>query len=149
MLRSPTRYVLAVVAAATAFAVVRLLHPVLDTGSYLVFLAAIIVAAGLLGLGPALLATVLAVASIDFFFLAPKYSLALLARADMLLLGLFGGIAALTSAMAEWLRRGRERAERDARTAAGIASLLHRDAEELSRDVDAMVALRRHRKSGS
>lgn len=145
MLRAPTSYLLAVLAAALALAIVQLLHPVLDAGSYIVVLAAIMAVAVILGLRAALLTTVLSIVAIDFFFLAPKYSLALLARADMLLLILFGGVAVLTSALAEWLRRGRDRAERDAREAAGIASLLHRDAEELSRDVDAMVELRKRR----
>lgn len=133
------------VAALAALAAVRVLHPMLGAGSFMVVLVAVMAVAVPFGLKPALVTIVLSVAGIDFFFLAPKYSLALLAWTDVLLLTLFGGVAVLTTVMTESLRRGRARAERETQEAAGIASLMHRDASELSHEVDAMHALRQMR----
>ena len=134
---------MAILAAAVALAVVSLLHPMLDGASYVVFLAAVAIVAALGGLRPALATTLLAIAAIDWFFLAPKYSLLLLARTDALLLALFGGVAVLVTSVMEWLRRGRALAERRALEAAGVASLMRRDAEELSNEVEALFRLRK------
>ena len=143
MARASLRYLVAMLAAIVALAIVRLLHPMLDAGSYFVFLGAIVTVAAVGGLRPALVTTLLAVAAIDWFFLAPKYSLALLARTDALLLALFGGVAVLATSVMEWLRRGRALAERRALEAAGVASLMRRDAEELSHEVEALFRLRK------
>ena len=109
---------------------------------YLIMLAIVVVVAVRLGLRWALTATVVAIGVIDFFFLAPKYSLALLARTDAELLVLFGGTALIVTAATGWLRKKRDEAERNARQAAGIASLMQRDAAELSHEVDALHSLR-------
>ena len=144
--QAPWRYGLPMVAVAVAFALVRVLHPVLDAAAYMVFLAAVMVCAVFAGLRAALVATGLAVLAIDFFFLVPIHSLALLARTDALVLLVFGGVGLLTSALAEYLRRGRQRSEEDARRAAGLAEHFQREADELTRDVDAMDALLKGRR---
>lgn len=143
MVPSPFRYLLAIGAAALAFALARWLHPALEAGNSLLFLGAVVVVAAVAGFRPALVTTVLAILAIDFFFLAPRHSLALYAVTDIGLLALFGGLALLTSSLMAMLQRRQARAERRAMEAAGLASLMHRDAAELSHEVDAMHALRK------
>lgn len=136
------RYGLAAAAAGAALAIVAVLHPVLDAGSHMVFLAAVVAAAVFAGMWPALVTTALSIAAIDYFFLAPVHSLTLLAKTDAALLALFGGVAILTSWLTGLLHRRRARLEEEALRAAGLADLFHRQAEELARDVDALHALR-------
>lgn len=142
------RYGLPVAAVAGALGMVRALHPVLDTASYVIFLAAVVVGAVFGGVRAALVATVLVVLVIDFFFLAPLHSLALMARTDALVLVVFGGVGVLTSLLTGLLHRRRERADNEALRAAGLADHFQRKADELSRDVDAMHELLKGRRRG-
>ncbi len=136
----------AVAAWAAALIAVRALHPVLEAGSYMLFLGAVVVVAATAGFRPAMLTTVLSILAIDFFFLAPRHSLALFAVTDIVLLILFGGMALLTSTMMGMLHRRQAKAERAALEAAGLASMMQRDAAELSHEVDALHVLRKERK---
>lgn len=128
---------------AVALAVVAVLHPVLDTGSYLVFMAAVVVASAVAGFGPGLLASGLAIVAVDFFFLLPLKTLRVVAATDVALLALFGAVALIVAWTVGALHRGRARLAREAELAAGITSLLERQNQELERDLDAIAALRR------
>lgn len=84
----------------------------------------------------------LSVAAIDFLFLTPRYSLTLVAEADVLLLVVFGGVAAFVSWLSHRVRRAWRR---EVLRAAGTAGLLERQLKELERDLDASETLRRGR----
>jgi K+-sensing histidine kinase KdpD len=131
-----TRYAIAAAASLFALLITTQLHSLLDSGSFMVFLTAVVVAAGYGGLGPGLVATVLSVALIDFFFLAPRFSLRLVARADVLLLAVYALVAVFTSYFGEWLRAARRKAEDQAQNAAAIARLFERHVADLERELD-------------
>jgi K+-sensing histidine kinase KdpD len=130
-----TRYGAAAAASLAALVVTTQLHPFLDSGSFMVFLTAVVVSAGYGGLGPGLLATVLSVAFIDFFFVAPRYSLRVVARTDVLLLSVYALAAVFTSYFGEWLRAAKRRAESQAESAAAVALLFERHAADLKQEL--------------
>ena len=146
--RAPAlRYTAAVGFTLLALLVTTQLHGLLDSGSFMVFLSAVVVSAAFGGLGPGLIATALSIASIDFFFLAPTFSLRLIARADVILLGVYALAAVGSSYVAESLRAARQRAEENAEKAAALARLFERNMGELQKDVSA-AALRDDLTSG-
>ena len=129
-------------AAGLATALVSGLHPFLEAGSFMLFIAAV-AAAGTRGRVSGLLCTLLSVAAIDFFFLTPRFTLAVVAWADVLLLAVFSIVALLVSWFAD---RQRQRLERELLRTAGAAALLERQLNELERDLDASETLRRGRR---
>jgi K+-sensing histidine kinase KdpD len=118
------------------------LYPALQNAALLVFLGAVAGIAIWAGLVPGLWSTVLSIAAIDFLFLAPRYSLTLMAEADLLLLAVFGGVAAFVSWVSHRVRRT---FHREVLRAAGAAGLLERQLEEMERDLDASETLRKGR----
>lgn len=74
-------------------------------------LAAVAVSAWLGGLGPAILAAVLSVCALDYFFLDPLYAINPLDPRDAISLFAFLIVALLVSALSANLRRARDRAE--------------------------------------
>lgn len=92
-----------------------------------------------------MICTLLSVLAIDFFFLAPRFSLALVAWADVLLLAVFCVVALLVSWLAD---RSRKNLETELLRSAGTAALLERQLSELERDLDASEKLRRGRRPG-
>jgi signal transduction histidine kinase len=82
----------------------------------LLFYAAVVLSAWVGGLGPGLLATLLAVASLDFFFLGPGYAFGGFSARDAIDLVVFASIAALTSALNSALA-GNQRKTADAEAA--------------------------------
>ena len=135
------RYVGAVLGAAAGLAIVGLLHSALNGASYMVLLATVAVVAAAYGLGPALVATALAILGVDFLFLAPTGSFALMARTDAALLVVLGATAVVVASLAESLRRRLARAERERLEAAGIAAHFQRVSAAAEREVDALHAL--------
>lgn len=131
-----TRYAAAGAASLFALLVTTQLHALLDSGSFMVFLTAVVVSAGYGGLGPGLVATVLSVALIDFFFLAPRFSFQLVARTDVLLVVVYALVAVFTSYFGEWLRAARRKAEDQAQKAAAMALLFERQMTDLERQLD-------------
>lgn len=130
-------------AAVAGTVLVWTLHPVLDAGSYMLFVAAVTVSAIAGGLWSGLACTALSVAAIDFFFLMPRYSLLIVAGRDVALLAVFSGLALLVN----WLNeRTRRLTQRQLLQSAGTAALLERQLTELERDLDASETLRRGRR---
>ena len=99
-------YGLAVVLSALALLLMMLLRPLMEHSIFLLFLAAAAISALYGGLGPGLVATVLAALASDFFFLPP----------DNVLLGgieetLRLGIFLATGLIISWLAQSRKRAD--------------------------------------
>ena len=128
------RYGLGILACVGALLVTTQLHAILDSGSFLLFLGAVVVSAAYGGLGPGLVVTALSVALIDFFFLGPRFTLRVVATADLILLAVYAAVAVCASWVSEWLRAGRERAEAQAKQAAAVARLFERHLADLERD---------------
>lgn len=110
MLRLVWRYGLGVVAVAAALLITKSLEPYTDITP--LFYAAIVLSAWFGGMGPGLLAVVLAELSIDYYFVQPKYTLRLGLKPISFLL-VFGFLAVLTS----WMSSKRRRAEEGLRQA--------------------------------
>src|SRR5678815_1667855 len=111
MLRTLSRYGLAVVTVAVALIVTKSL--VIYTDITPLFYAAIVISAWFGGMGPGLLAVALATVAIDYYFVEPLYTFDLNAKQISFLI-VFGILAALTSWMSS-KRRQSEVALRQAR----------------------------------
>jgi len=110
MLRTISRYGLAVVSVVAALGITSALEKYTDLTP--LFYAAIIVSAWFGGMGPGLVAVVLATFALDYFFIAPLYTLRPDAK-QASFLGVFGILAILTS----WMSSKRQHAERALREA--------------------------------
>ena len=110
MLRIVWRYGLAVVTVAVALLITRSLQSYTDITP--LFYAAIVLTAWFGGMGPGLLAVVLAELSIDYYFVEPLYTLGLGPKSFSFLV-VFGFLAVLTS----WMSSRRRRAEEGLRQA--------------------------------
>jgi len=104
MLRTVWRYGLAVAAVLVALVITRSLEKYTDITP--LFYAAIVISAWFGGIGPGLLAVVLAELSIDYYFVEPLYALGLGPKPYSFLI-VFGVLAVLTS----WMSSKRKRAE--------------------------------------
>jgi C4-dicarboxylate-specific signal transduction histidine kinase len=104
------RYGLAVIIVGVALVLTRALLHYTDITP--LFYAAIVVSAWFGGMGPGLLAVVLAELSIDYYFVEPLYTLRLGPK-PLTFLGVFGVLAVLTS----WMSSKRRRAEEGLRQA--------------------------------
>jgi PAS domain S-box-containing protein len=108
MLTSPVllvaaRWLLALVAPAAALAMTLLLRPFLEEAPSPPFVAAVVVVAWLGGFGPAVLATVVGVAALDYYFLpSPQWTLRF---PEAVWLALLGAVCLLTA----WFVAGRGR----------------------------------------
>jgi two-component system, NtrC family, sensor histidine kinase KinB len=93
-----TEYLIALTAVAVAAGTATLLQRVLPLPDpAMVFLAGVLCAAVLCGLGPSILAAVTSVLVYDFFFVAPLYTLRVTAARDVVSLIVFLVVAVLTS----------------------------------------------------
>jgi PAS domain S-box-containing protein len=87
------RYGIAVLAVAATLGLRLVLHPLIGEGSpFLVFTLAVLVASGLGGWGPGLLALALSLLAGDYFFLIPQGRFGLSGSSQVVQLGLFLGI---------------------------------------------------------
>ena len=102
---SPVRYAAAAIASVAALVVTWFAQPHL-AGRVFTFAYGAVAIGGALGIGPALLATLICVVGIDFFFLTPAAS-ALVHPTDMLSLLMFLVVSALIIALASRLRAAR------------------------------------------
>jgi C4-dicarboxylate-specific signal transduction histidine kinase len=110
MLRTVWRYGLAILTVALALVITRSLEQYTDITP--LFYAAIVVSAWFGGMGPGLLAVVLATVALDYFFIPPLYTLRPdLKQASFLIV--FGVLAVLTS----WMSSKRKHAEQALREA--------------------------------
>lgn len=105
MSRTLWRYGLAVLTVAVALIITKVLDEYTDITP--LFYAAIVVTAWFGGLGPGLLSVVLATVSIDYYFVAPLYTLRLGLK-PMSFFVVFGVLAVLTSLMSTKRRRAEE-----------------------------------------
>jgi PAS domain S-box-containing protein len=106
------RYGLAVLAVTLALLLTLWLWPLLERSMFAVFLMAVLASAVYGGLGPWLLATILSVLAISYFFMPPLHSLAINSWQDIVRLGLFGLGALLILIFSEARKRAGETARR-------------------------------------
>jgi K+-sensing histidine kinase KdpD len=135
------RYGVALALVGLAFAIVRALHPILDVGSFSIFLAAVAASAAFGGMLPGLASTVLAIALLDFFFLLPLGTLAVVARTDLILLVTLASTALVVTWLTGLLERAKRRAEERAMQSAAVSRLLERHMHDLETDVDTLKTL--------
>ncbi|MBI3965430.1 MAG: DUF4118 domain-containing protein [Chloroflexi bacterium] len=105
------RYGWALVASAGAFFISLAMFPLLELNPFLVFLAAVAVAAWYGGLVPGLLATLLCSLLINYFFIIPFYSLSVASLVAAVELVIFVAVAVLISSLNASLLEARQRAE--------------------------------------
>ncbi len=109
------RYGVAVLAVAIALLIKLLLAPLIQEESpFLLFFTAITASAWYGGLGPGILATVLAAIVSDYFFLIPNYSFVLISFGKALRLSLFVLEGLSISLLSAALKAAKQRAERNA-----------------------------------
>ncbi len=101
------RHAISIASVATALSLASLLPFPADPSHFTLFFAAVIVSAWYGGLGAGLLATVLSALSLDYFFIAPIYSITLDWRA-LLRLSTFVIVSLLTSSLTAARRRAEE-----------------------------------------
>jgi C4-dicarboxylate-specific signal transduction histidine kinase len=129
------RYAISIVSVATALSVASLLPYRADPSHFTLFFVAVMVSAWYGGLGAGLLATILSALSLDYFFIAPIYSITLDWGA-LLRLSTFVIVALVTSS----LTAARKRAEGALRQA--HAELENRVRERTAELADANESLR-------
>src|SRR2546422_7014402 len=100
------RYAIAIASVAAALSMASLLPSRADPSHFTLFFAAVMVSAWYGGLGAGLVATILSALSLDYFFMAPIYSIDYNWQA-LMRLSVFSGVAAITS----YLTAARKRAE--------------------------------------
>ena len=124
------RYLVPVAAVAIAFGLTALLEPFVARIVFVLFWPAVIITAATAGLGPAILASVLAVLVVQFWFLPPRHALRVQPE-DAVTLLIFLVMASIVSALADRRRRAEERAAAAARDNAELARQIEEQATEL------------------
>jgi PAS domain S-box-containing protein len=113
------RYGLAIAAVAAATLLTTLLHERGVRG--VLFIPAILVSSWYGGIGPGLLAAGLSVFSLQFFFIAPRFSLRAFAVSDATYVGVFS----MAAVMVAWLTGAQRHAEDELRRQANLLDLSH------------------------
>jgi C4-dicarboxylate-specific signal transduction histidine kinase len=129
------RYAISIASVGLALALASLLPYRADPSHFTLFFAAVMVSAWYGGLGAGLVATILSALSLDYFFMAPIYSIDYNWQAFMRL-SVFSGVAAITS----YLTAARKRAEEALRKAR--AELEERVQERTAELAEANASLR-------
>jgi len=106
-----------------------------ETNIALVYLLVVLISATMIGLGPALLASVLAFLTFNYFFVPPLHTFTVSDSQDVVRLLTFLAVAIVTSSLAS---RAREQADTAQRTATELATLYG-----LSQTISAEVTLER------
>jgi signal transduction histidine kinase len=120
------RYGSALAATALAWLTTALLWPSLEPVSFELFLAAVVLTAWWAGLGPALLATLLSVLVIDYFFVAPIYEINF-HPGNALRLLVFAGVSLLIVGLTQAERRARARADAASRAKDRMLAVVSHD----------------------
>jgi len=101
-----------------------------------IFAYAAVAISGAMGLGPGILATLLCVSGIDYFFLVPHGRVVLASATDLLALAMFFFVALLISGMASRLRTARLVAEAKQMEAERLAHEMEQQAHELEEQTE-------------
>ena len=134
------RYLFPVGAAAISFALTLLVEPYVGRAVFVLFWPAVVITAAIAGLGPALLASLLAVVLVVVWILPPTGSLAI-HSSDVFTLAIFVGMAALVSALADRRRLAEGRAATAARDNADLAQRIEEQATELESQLEESQAM--------
>ena len=134
------RFFIPVVAVAIAFGLTVLFEPFVGRVIFVLFWPAIIITAATAGLGPAMLASLLAVILVDYWFLLPRRTLSA-QPGDAVTLLIFFVTASMVSALADRRRRAEDRAATAARDNAELAKQIEEQAIELESQLEESQAL--------
>ena len=130
-----TRYLVAVLAVGIAFGLTVLLEPFVARVIFVFFWPAIIITAATAGLGPAILASVLAVVLVDYWILTPRMAIGV-QPTDAATLLIFLVMAFVVSALADQRRLAETRAAAAARDNAELAKRIEEQAIELETQLE-------------
>ena len=130
-----TRYLVPVLAVGIAFGLTALLEPFVTRVIFVLFWPAVIITAATAGLGPAILASVLAVLVVEYWFLPPRLTLGV-RPTDAATLLIFLVMAFVVSALADRRRLAEARAAAAARENAELAKRIEEQAIELESQLE-------------
>src|SRR4030081_3533695 len=126
----PARYGIAIASSAASLALTWALRSQVGPRVFIFAYGAVAVS-GALGLGPGILATLLCVFGVDYFFLEPTHQIGATDPSDLFALAIFSFVALFISGMASRLRRARVLAETKQLEAERLARELAQKASEL------------------
>jgi len=130
------RYVaLPVGAVAVSFLLTALFEPFLSRVVFLLFWPAVVITAATAGLGPAIVASLLSVVVVEFWFLPPRHTLGVRPEDSVTLL-IFFVMASLVSALADRRRVAESRAAAAARDNADLAKRIEEQTIELESQLE-------------
>ena len=142
------RYLSPLALIAVAALLTMALESQLQRTIYLLFWPAVITSAWFGGMGPSILASLVSVATVDYLFVAPRYSLTLRDPNDLFTLGVFLFTSLVVSSLTGRLRLERARAAIAASSNATLAAdlesqseLLAEQASELEQQLDESQAM--------
>lgn len=128
------RYGVAVVMTGIMLLISLLIYPVTSKAPSLLFLLGVIISAWLGGLGPSLAATILSVATLNYFFFEPAYSFATTST-ELLELVVFAVVSILTSKLVDDRRKAQQELRRANLELTQTNRELERRVEERTRDL--------------
>ena len=134
------RYLVPVAAVAVSFLLTALLEPFVSRVVFVLFWPAVVITAATAGLGPAILASLLAVFVVEFWFLPPRYTIAI-QPGDAVTLLIFFAMSSLVSALANQRRVAEGKAAAAARDNAELAKQIEEQAMELESQLEESQAM--------
>ena len=134
------RYLVPVAADAVSFLLTALLEPFVSRVVFVLFWPAVVITAATAGLGPAILASLLAVFVVEFWFLPPRYTIAI-QPGDAVTLLIFFAMSSLVSALANQRRVAEGKAAAAARDNAELAKQIEEQAMELESQLEESQAM--------
>src|ERR1043166_5217437 len=134
------RYLFPVAATGAAFLLSMLFESYLSRAVFVFFWPAVLATAILAGLGPAILASVLSVALVDYWFIPPRGGLNV-TPSDIATIGIFFLASAIVSALTDRRRVAELRAEDAARANADLAKRIEEQSVEIESQLDESQAL--------
>ena len=125
---------------AVSFLLTALLEPFLSRVVFLLFWPAVVITAATAGLGPAIIASLLAVVVVEFWFLPPRFTIGV-QPADAVTLLIFLVMALMVSALADRRRLAERRAAGAARDNADLAKKIEEQTVELESQLEESQAM--------